>query len=271
MTEHEAQFRREYAAFQYTDEMRAKILDMLRLVENVMAGTRPVAALENELNARIKGEDEISYGADFLSKWGEFTLRYKPNTAYPHGIEPKSFYFQFGPYLNGVSLTQLESALGLNREPESEAVINWPNFNMHTGKTTDSTSTYQKFLRCGDFYLGITISYNADSMEEVAHPTLLKTIIIDRIPLSSERRKTRDKLFFGDLPKTGDTCQMSGIYVPVFPNEEKFAWVKQATWKNQEYGMAAGYPFQSFPWHNPKTGHTEYEPVYWQFVRKSAV
>ncbi|WP_061532436.1 hypothetical protein [Collimonas arenae] len=270
MTEHEAQFRREYAAFQYTDEMRVQILDMLRLVEEVMSGKQPVAALEKKLTIAVKGNGRTYYTGDFLSKWGEFTLRYKPNAAYPNGVEPKSFYFQFGPYLNGVSLTQLESTLGLNREPESEAKIQIPG-NPETGKLTDSYSSYVKYLRCGDFNLTVTIDYAAYSIEEVSSSTRLKTIQISRSRLTDEERKTRDKLFFGDLPKTGDTCQMSGIYVPVFPNEEKFAWVKQATWKNQEYGMAAGYPFQSFPWHNPKTGHTEYEPVYWQFVRKSAV
>ncbi|WP_211467001.1 hypothetical protein [Collimonas silvisoli] len=227
MKQHEEQFQREYQAFRYSDDMRSKILELLQLVEDVMAGNQAVAALEKKLTINVKGENRIYYDGDFLSKWGEFTLRYNSNPAFPNGIEPRSFYFQFGPYLDGISLEQIESTLGLDRKPESEARINVPNFNMETGKITESVSLYLKYLRCGDFSLGVTMGYDANDSYEVSHPTKLKTIEIYRVRLYDETRKIRDQMFFGDLPRTGDMCHLTGYYLPIFPNQEKFAWATE--------------------------------------------
>ncbi|WP_211463609.1 hypothetical protein [Collimonas silvisoli] len=266
MKQHEEQFRREYQAFRYTDDMRLKILELLRLVEDVIAGNQPVAALKNMVRISTRGDSKDYYRGEFLSKWGAFTLRYNSDPAFPNGIEPRSFYFQFGPYLDGISLEQLESTLGLDRKPESEARINVPNFNMETGKITESVSLYRKYLRCGDFSLGVTIGYDANDSYEVSYPTKLKTIEIDRIPLYDETRKIRDQMFFGDLPRTGDMCHLTGYYLPIFPNQEKFAWATERPLSRQVYNYAAGLPFQDFSWYNAKTGNYENEPVFWKLM-----
>ncbi|WP_211466999.1 hypothetical protein [Collimonas silvisoli] len=266
MKQHDEQFRREYQAFRYTDDMRSKILELLQLVEDVMAGIQPVGELEKKVWISTRGDSINYYRGNFLSKWGVFTLRYRSDAPRPNDIQPKKFYFQFSPSVDGISLGQLESTLQLNRNLKKSPRIQEPNFNMETGNITGSHSSYLKFLRCGDFLLNIRINYDARNMDEIAHPTKLDTIDIDRIDLSDEDRKLRDKMFFGDLPRTGDMCHLTGYYLPIFPNQEKFAWATERPLSRQVYNYAAGLPFQDFSWYNAKTGNYENEPVFWKLM-----